>query len=158
MSDVERVGRHVDGLLREMAVSGDLSGLPGEGKPLPEDPDGVGSERWAAAHLARNAGVRPAWLELRREIDEIIDGIVGRAGRHLAWLEAREAQVATLPGDRILETARATREADERVRAEIAAAVAEVGALVRRYDAIVPASMQLVPLTAERVFERAAGR
>jgi hypothetical protein len=142
--------------LREMAESGELSGLPGEGKPF-ADRDDASGDRWAAAHVMKNAGVVPEWSELRIEIDARRDALVARVRRHLAWMGSRASQARRLPAERILEAAKATRDTDERVRAELASALGELNELVRRYDLIVPvASLQLVPFTLERLLEDAA--
>jgi hypothetical protein len=56
--------------IRELRDAGELSGLPGEGQPLPPDPDAAASEAWAARHVLRTSGARPLWADLRRDITE----------------------------------------------------------------------------------------
>lgn len=154
---LKEIERGVEDRLRVMAEAGELSGLPGEGRPIPAD-DGLAGERWAAVHAMRNAGVVPEWSELRREIDARADALVARARRHLRWLRARQEHLVGLPAERILEAAKATREADAGVRHEMAEAIAELNGLVRRYDLIVPVDgLRIAPLTLERVLARAEG-
>lgn len=129
-----------------MAEAGELSGLPGEGLPFPDrGPDAAG-ERWAAYRLMAHNKVLPTWAQLRRDIEAEIERLA-RAGRaHREWLRRREEHLASLPAERILEGARATRDRDARVRGELAAAVRELNQKVERFNALVPVeSLQLVP-------------
>ena len=125
--------------LEELAASGGLRGLPGEGKPLGADPDANAGERWAARHLVRQAQARPQWVELREEIARRRDHATARARAHARWLERRRELVDRLPAERIVAELAATRAADARARAEIAHAVDELNALVRRHNLIVAA-------------------
>jgi len=125
--------------LRELADSGALSGLPGEGRPLAPEDLGGDDARWAAFRLMKNNKVIPAWSQARIDIDEEIARLRRRAAAHLGWLRSRDAQVRALPGDRIVEAVRITAREDERVRAELAAEVERLNALIDRYNAIVPA-------------------
>ena len=97
----------------------------------------------------RNAGVSPEWADLRREIDLRTERLRLRVHAHRQWLHDRTRLLAELPADRILEATHATTTRDTRVRAELATALGEVNALVRRYDLMVPALMQLPLLTME---------
>jgi hypothetical protein len=150
---LDPVEGQVDRRIREMAEAGELSGLPGEGAPLPHDPDEDAGERWAARHVTRNGNAAPAWADLRKEIDAAHARVLAKARRHLAWLDARAERLVRLPAERIVESTRTTAEIDRKVRGEIDAEIAELNALVRRYCLVVPvASLQLSPFTAERVF------
>ena len=81
--------RRVEERLRELAEMGQLSDLPGEGRPLPDDDPRAG-DRWAARHVAKNANVRPEFVELRREIADRRDRLIaGRA--HRDWIANRAA-------------------------------------------------------------------
>lgn len=155
---LRRIERGVEERIRAMIEAGDLSGLPGEGKPFPKD-DEPTDDRWAARHVLKNERAIPAWAELRREIDASLAALVARTRRHLDWVNAREAALTRIPSDRVLETDRATRQADERARTEIAEALAELNGLVRRYELAAPvASLQIAPFTVERIFALAATR
>jgi hypothetical protein len=83
---------------------------------------------------------RPAWAELRRDITERRARIVTRLRTHLHWLERRNALLAELPAERIVAEREATARADTRVRAEVAAAISELNALVRRHNLEVSAT------------------
>src|SRR5690349_6551993 len=82
---LRRIERAIDEQLRETAERGDLSGLPGEGAPLPPDADQDAGERWAAAHVLRNANAVPEWVDLRREIDTARERLVRRVRAHREW-------------------------------------------------------------------------
>ncbi|HET8567911.1 MAG TPA: DnaJ family domain-containing protein [Candidatus Limnocylindria bacterium] len=154
---LRRIERGVEERLARMAEAGELSGLPGEGKPFPPDAYDAAGDRWAAFHLMSNANVIPTWSELRIGIDREHAEIVARARAHLAWAERRRRQLRDLPADLILDEARRSRDRDAQVRREIADAVAQLNAKVQRFNQVAPVdSLQLVPFTAERVFEEAA--
>jgi len=156
-----RSDRRVEDALQGLRSSGGLSGLPGEGAPLPPDPDQDAGDAWAARHLTRTSAARPLWLELRSDIAHERTRIIARLRVHLAWLERREALLRQLPAERIAREAAATRRADERVRAELERVVNDLNALVRRQNLSVTVSSLELPLfTREGLLEvaRAARR
>jgi DnaJ-like protein len=141
--------------IREMRDSGELSGLPGEGAPLPHDPDADAGDAWAARHLARTSRARPEWVTLRQEIETVRSRIAARVRAHLAWLERRHAQLRGLPAERILREVEATRVADERVRGALGAAVDELNALIRKHNLVVSsAALHFHPVTLETLLAR----
>jgi hypothetical protein len=147
---LRRIEEGVERSIRDLAESGGLRGLPGEGKPLPDDDTGT-DPGWAARHLVRQAKVVPAWAELRREIDERRARIRRRLAAHREWLHDRTRFIGELPADRILEATHATATRDLKVRAELEHAVSELNALIRRYDLLVVPAMQLPLVTLERL-------
>ena len=86
---LRRIEYGVEQRLRELRDGGELSGLPGEGAPLPPDPDADAGDAWAVRHVVRTARVRPVWAELRAEIGERRARILTRLRAHLAWVERR---------------------------------------------------------------------
>jgi hypothetical protein len=145
--------------MRELAESGEFSGLPGEGQPLPPDPDADAGELWAARHVVRTSGARPQWAELRREIAEKRSRIVTRLRAHRHWLERRAALLARVPAERIASEASLTKEVDARVRAEIAGSIAELNALVRDHNLRLPTpSLHLATASLESLVEIAEAR
>ena len=92
----------VEARIRELRDRGELTGLPGEGQPLPPDPDDGAGAAWAGRHVLRTSDARPLWTELRREITERRMRIVTRLRGHLAWLERRKALLEHLPAERIV--------------------------------------------------------
>jgi hypothetical protein len=148
----------VEARIRELRDAGELSGLPGEGQPLPLDPDDDAGEAWAGRHVLRTSGARPLWTELRREIAERRTRIVMRLRGHLVWLERRKALVEHLPAERIVPEVALTNEADARVRAEVTRAIAELNALVRHHNLVVTAtSLHLTTVTLEGLINVARG-
>ncbi|MGH2471908.1 MAG: DnaJ family domain-containing protein [Candidatus Limnocylindria bacterium] len=142
--------------IRELQDAGELSGLPGEGQPLPRDPDDAAGDAWAARHVLRTSGARPLWSELRREVTERRMRIVTRLRAHLAWLERRQALLEHLPAERIVSEVALTTQADARVRAEVMHAVAELNALVRHHNLVVtPTSLHLGTATLEGLIQTA---
>jgi hypothetical protein len=147
-----RIETRVEQQLRELRDSGALRGLPGEGAPLPADPDADAGDAWAARHLSRGAGVRPAWADLRQEIRERTVALITRLRAHDTWLRRRAELLGRLPAERIVGESARTRETDRRVRAEVAAGVDEVNALVRRHNLLVAVpSLHLVPVTVDEL-------
>ena len=133
-----------------MAEAGELSGLPGEGLPFPDrGPDAAG-DRWAAYRLMANNKVLPTWAQLRREIEAETERL-GRAGRaHREWLRRREEHLRSVPAEQILDSAKATRDRDTRVRGELALAVQALNVKVDKFNSLVPVeSLQLVPFRVE---------
>jgi hypothetical protein len=146
----------VEARIRELQDAGELSGLPGEGRPLPHDPDDAAGEAWAARHVLRTSGARPLWSELRRDITERRMRILTRLRSHLAWLERRQALLEHLPAERIVSEVALTKEADNRVRAELRHAVAELNALIKHHNLVVTAtSLHLGTTTVEGLIETA---
>ena len=135
----------VEARIRELRDAGELSGLPGQGQPLPPDPDDKASEAWAARHVLRTSGARPLWADLRREITERRMRVVMRLRAHLVWLERRKELLEHLPAERIVPEVALTNEADARVRAEVGQAIAELNALVRHHNLVVTATSLHVP-------------
>jgi hypothetical protein len=146
----------VEQKIRELRDTGALSGLPGEGAPLPRDPDADAGDAWAARHLSRTARARPAWAELREDIGQRRRLIGARLRAHLAWKERRAAFLERLPAERILRERAATAEADARIARDVVAAIQELNALVRRHNLLVTvASLQLASVTEEELREAA---
>jgi hypothetical protein len=148
---VQRIERRVEEQLRELAEMGALSGFEGEGQPLRDDEPDKHDGSWAARHIVRNARVTPVWAELRHEIDARRQSIERRLHAHHGWLTDRVALLHTVPAERILDAARRTSERDAQVRAEVESALAELNALVARYNLHVPPALQLPSVTRDRV-------
>jgi hypothetical protein len=137
LSKFRRIESGVEVRIRELQEAGELSGLPGEGQPLPADPDNAAGDAWAARHVYRTSGAKPLWSELRRDITERRMRIVTRLRAHLAWLERRHALLEHLPAERIVSEVALTQQTDDRVRADVAHAVAELNALIRHHNLVV---------------------
>ena len=135
----------VETQIRELRDAGELSGLPGEGRPLPPDPDDDASDAWAARHVLRTSGARPLWADLRRDITERRARILMRLRSHLFWLERRKTLLEHVPAERIVAEIKITSEADARVRAELAESIGELNALVRHHNLIVSATSLHLP-------------
>jgi hypothetical protein len=123
-----------------------LAGLPGEGQPLPSDPDDDAGDAWASRHVLRTSGARPLWTELRRDATERRMRIVMRLRAHLVWLETRQKLLQHLPAERIVPELSLTKQTDGRVRAEVAHAIAELNALVRDHNLVVTATGLHLPI------------
>lgn len=147
---LRRIEGEVERRIREMRDSGALHGLTGEGRPLAGD-DAGDPATWAARRVMQNAGAAPVWVDLRKDIEARTKRIRVRLHSHRQWLHDRTRLIAELPADRIIEATHATIVRDTRVRTELETAIGEVNALVRRYDLIVPAAMQLPLVTMERL-------
>ena len=156
---LRRIEREVEEQVRGAVDRGDLAGLPGEGRPLPPDEDEAAGDRWAAAHVMRNADVVPEWVDLRREVQEARARLVRRVRSHREWLAARTRALRTLSAERILDAVRATDEADRLFRRELATTVVELNGRIALYNLMVRAHvLQLTSLTVERLSELATAR
>ena len=147
---LRRIERGVHEKLRELAESGQLRGLPGEGAPLDLRDDGP-EDTWAARRVMKNAEAVPEWVDLRRDIDRRIAQIRRRQTAHREWLHDRARLLTELPAERIVEATHATTRRDLRVRDELEHLVGEVNALIRRYDLLVIPTLQLPLVTVERI-------
>ncbi len=66
------IDKLAEGYISEAIERGELSGLPGEGKPLNLDDDALVPEELRAGYrLLKNAGYLPPELALQREIREV---------------------------------------------------------------------------------------
>jgi hypothetical protein len=139
-SRLRRLAMGVEGRIGQLRDAGELSGLPGEGRPLPRDPDDDASDAWAARHVLRTSGARPLWADLRRDVTERRTRIVTRLRAHLLWLERRRTLLEHVPAERIVPEVALTNEADARVRAEVTLAIGELNALVRHHNLAVTAT------------------
>jgi hypothetical protein len=149
----------IDDALRELVESGELRGLPGEGRPFGPDPDADAGDEWASRHLVRTAQVRPVWVDLRGEIAVARARIVLRLRMHRTWLERREALLSRLPAERILAERLATEETDARVRRDIGTSIDDVNVLIRRHNLIVTAPSLHLPIASlDRLLESARQR
>ncbi len=146
-----RIERGVEERLARMAEAGELSGLPGEGRPFTDRGADRAGDRWAAFRIMANNKVLPTWAQLRREIEADTERLA-RAGRaHRDWTRLRQERLVSLPAERILEAARATRDRDARVRGELGEAVRALNLKVEKFNSLVPVeSLQLVPFRLER--------
>jgi DnaJ-like protein len=148
----------VEARIRELRDAGELSGLPGEGQPLPSDQDDDAGDAWGSRHVVRTSGARPLWTELRRDATERRMRIVMRLRTHLAWLETRQKLLEHFPAERIVAELALTKQTDGRVRAEIADAIAELNALVRHHNLVVTATGLHLPIASlEGLIEVARG-
>ena len=153
---LRRAQRDVERQIAEAAARGELRDLEGEGRPFGRDPDEGAGERWAAAHVLRNANATPEWIELRRSIFSERDVLVRRLRAHRAWLEARRTALRDVAAERLLEFARATDEADRRRRDELEIGLRQLNARIARHNLLVRApAVQLFPLTMQRMHELA---
>ena len=135
--------------LRKLVDSGELTGLPGEGRPFARDDLEGDDVTWAAQRVMKNNKVLPAWSEARIGIDDELRRLRARCGSHREWLAARASHLKTLPADRILDAARGTAREDQRFLTELESAVEELNRRIDRYNAIVPsASLALLPVSA----------
>ena len=143
---LRRIERGVEERLARMAEAGELSGLPGEGLPFPDRGQDAAGDRWAAYRLMANNKVLPTWAQLRREIEAECERLQ-RAGRaHGEWLRRRHEHLAAEPAERVLASAKATRDRDARVREELAVAVRALNVKVEKFNSLVPVeSLQFVP-------------
>jgi hypothetical protein len=66
--------------------------------------------------------------------------IVTRLRRHLAWVARRQELLGHLPSERIVSEVALTKRGDDRVRAEVAQAIAELNALVSHHNLVVTAT------------------
>lgn len=149
--ELRRIEHGVESRLARMAEAGELSGLPGEGRPFADRGADQAGERWAAFRIMSNDQVLPTWAQLRREIEAESERLtrVGRA--HREWTHWRQEHLASLPAERILEAARATRDRDARVRRELAEAVQALNLKVHQFNLLVPVdSLQLFPFGVAR--------
>ena len=155
---LRRIERGVEARIREMQEAGEFSGLPGEGQPLPSDPDHAAGDSWAAKHVLRTSGAKPMWSELRRDITERRNRILRRLRAHLAWLGRRQALLAHLPAEGIVSEVSLTKQTDDRVRAEVAHEVTELNVLIRHHNLVVTATaLHLPTATLEGLIETARG-
>jgi len=65
--------------LRELADAGELSGLPGEGRPFAREDLAGGGASWAAFRIMKNNKVIPAWSQARLDIDAELDRLRDRS-------------------------------------------------------------------------------
>jgi hypothetical protein len=147
---LRKIDDGVERRIRELAEEGELRGLPGEGGPIRDDDPGT-DDGWAARHIMRQAEAVPAWIDLRREIEERRARIKRRMAAHRQWVHDRTRFLAELPAERIVEASHATAARDQKVRAELEHAVGELNALIRRYDLLVGPALQLPLATLERI-------
>ena len=147
---LRKIEEDVERRINHLVEGGELRGLPGEGAPLRED-DLRTDEGWAARHVMRQAEAVPAWVDLRKDIEERRARIKRRLRAHREWLHDRTRFLTELPADRIVDASHATAARDQKVRAEIDVAIGELNALIRRYDLLVTPALQLPLVTLERI-------
>lgn len=90
--------RLVEERIRVAQEAGAFQNLPGQGKPLPQDPEPV-HEYWAAYRLLKEHGLLPEWLQLRKEI-AVEREIVRQAWREY-WQAVEELDL-TIPANQTL--------------------------------------------------------
>jgi hypothetical protein len=79
--------------IQEAIAAGILENLAGEGKPLVWHEDACVPADWRLAfHLLHSAGLAPAWIELRRDLERDRLAAVGRFGRRYARGDRRGAE------------------------------------------------------------------
>jgi len=104
--------------------------------------------------MVRTSGARPLWTELRRDITERRLRIVTRLRGHLVWVARRQELLEHLPSERIVSEVALTKQGDDRVRAEVSQAIAELNTLVRHHNLVVTATSLHIPaVTLEGLLE-----
>jgi len=135
--------------LRRLAEAGELTGLPGEGRPFAAEDLAGDDASWAAFRLMKNNRVIPGWSQDRMDIDAELDRLRSRCRAHRSWLIARARRLRSAPGDRVIELSRITAFEDERFAAELVSAVRDLNERIGRYNAMVPSpSLALLPVRA----------
>lgn len=86
-------GRIVDQMIRDAQAAGKFNDLAGQGRPLTLDGSDETAETWAADHLLKNAGARPAWLEEDLALRQEAEQARAECARSWAW---RAAELAAL--------------------------------------------------------------
>jgi Domain of unknown function (DUF1992) len=147
----------MDERLRKLSEAGELSGLPGDGRPFKREDLEGDDATWAAFRLMKNNKVIPAWSQERIDIDAELDRLRARCRGHHAWLEARAALLRKVPGDRIVATAQVTSGADDRFRDELGAAVSGLNERIDRYNAMVPSVGLALPRVSAGALLASAG-
>jgi hypothetical protein len=132
--------KRIDERLGELAASGELSGLPGEGQPFPREDTDLTGDRWAAFQLMRSNAILPRWVELRREIAAEETRLVRVARAHLAWRGRRAEAVTRLPAEHILSATRATAERERAFHEYVVSALPPLNSAIARHNALVPSS------------------
>jgi hypothetical protein len=145
---LRRLQAEIERQIAEAAERGDLAGLAGEGRPLPRDPDDGAGERWAAAHVLRNAEAAPEWIDLRKRIFAERDALARRVRAHQEWHDARRKALERLHAEALLPYMRETERGDDRFHAELADAVDELNRRIARHNLLVRVhALQLAPTT-----------
>src|SRR5260221_9988024 len=123
--------------LRKLAESGELTGLPGEGRPFARGDLEGDDTSWAAYRLMKNNKVLPAWSQSRIDIEDELQRLRMRCKSHQGWLDAPASHLKTLPADRILDAARQTARADHTFLSQLESAARELNLRIDRYNATV---------------------
>lgn len=91
--------RIVDQLIRDAQAEGKFDNLPGHGRPLKLDEADENADAWAANHLLKNSGHRPAWLEEDLALQAALTRARTSLQRTWAWRQAalRDAQASGDP-------------------------------------------------------------
>lgn len=87
--------RIIEKLIRDAQAEGKFDNLQGQGKPLKLDEAAEGAETWAADHLLKNSGHRPAWLEEDAALQAELEQARAALRRSWAW---RQAELTALGG------------------------------------------------------------
>jgi DnaJ-like protein len=75
----------VESQIQEAIAEGRLSGLPGEGSPLPVDPlDALAGTDWLGFHVLRDGEMLPDWLDLARDVERDEESLADARDRFLA--------------------------------------------------------------------------
>ncbi len=91
--------RIVDQLIRDAQAEGKFDNLPGRGRPLKLDETDENAETWAANHLLKNGGHRPAWLEEDLALQEALTRARTSLQRTGTWRLATLRAAQAAPGD-----------------------------------------------------------
>lgn len=89
--------RLIEQLIRDAQAEGKFDNLPGRGRPLKLDETVESAETWAADHLLKNSGHRPAWLEEDAALQAELEQARAALRRSWAWRQAELAALG-LPG------------------------------------------------------------
>lgn len=83
--------------IREAQERGEFDDLPDHGKPIALDDSPFDPELASAYRTLKNAGYAPTWMEIDREITAGKEEMEQFLQRSVAYLQARLADVRTLP-------------------------------------------------------------
>ncbi len=168
----------VDRAIEAAQERGDFDNLPGHGKPLMLDEHPYAGDRALGFHVLNNAGIKPLWMELDKEIQglrvrmqRLLDQVRGQAASTVSAPCPRPRDVSSswmrrlITGERIADSTPLPDQGRERrrtaARREYLRLAADLDEKIRVYNHALPPELRhlerirLCEADAARVFEAA---
>ena len=98
-SDLDFMAQLAERQIQEALENGAFDDLPGKGKPIKFDDDGIPLDVKLMNRVLKNAGVLPEWIQMQHDLNAEIANVTKLRTQFVSENQKRQAHVTYLPAD-----------------------------------------------------------